>query len=71
MVVMSKKIIFTAPPELHEALKKYADDHERDMAWIVRRALAAYLTSKSYDVERVHPATRGGYRENAGRKPGT
>lgn len=40
-----RRLIFGLPPELDDALRKRADQEDRPLAWVVRRAIENYLNT--------------------------
>lgn len=58
---MSNKIQVTMPPDMFQALQKIAEDEDKVIAYIVRRALAEYLL-KNYGIDVQHKMDWGGKR---------
>lgn len=58
---MGNKIQVTMPPDMFQALQKIADDEDKVIAYIVRRALAEYLL-KNYGINVPHKMDWGGKR---------
>jgi len=41
-----RRLIFGLPPELDDALRERADQEDRPLAWLVRRAIEQYLDTE-------------------------
>ncbi len=58
---MANKLGITLPEDMYQALQQIAADEDRVIAYIVRRALAEYL-SKNYGIDVEHNLKWGGKR---------
>ena len=55
-------------PELHKALMAFSGSENGAAAFVARTAIREYLLARGVEIGKgIHPATRGGPREGAGR----
>lgn len=58
---MANKVGITLPDDMHNALQKIAQDEDRVISYLVRRAIAEFLL-KNYNIEVGHTMDWGGKR---------